>query len=180
MSLRRADAGDVRALVELVESAYRGDASREGWTTEADLLEGRRLDAEMALQVIEDPDGAILVADADADADGTAAGSLVACCQVRDLGEGRGYLGMFAVRPGAQGRGLGSRVLAEAEAYAARRWNLSRIQMQVIEQREELIAYYLRRGYRDTGEKNPFPYGDERFGQPQREDLAFSVLAKDL
>ena len=87
---------------------------------------------------------------------------------------------MFAVDPGEQGSGLGKQVLAEAERIARDGWHCRAMRMTVIVQREELIAWYERRGYRRTGEYQPFPYGDERFGIPRRDDLRFEVLRKEL
>jgi ribosomal protein S18 acetylase RimI-like enzyme len=87
---------------------------------------------------------------------------------------------MFAVRPGLQGGGIGRGVLAECERIARDEWGMPAMRMTVITQRGELIAWYERRGYRRTGESKPFPYGDERFGIPKRDDLRFEVLEKSL
>ena len=88
---------------------------------------------------------------------------------------------MFAVDPAEQaGSGLGKRVLAEAERIAREEWRCRAMRMTVIVQREELIAWYGRRGYRRTGDYQPFPYGDERFGIPRRDDLRFEVLLKEF
>jgi ribosomal protein S18 acetylase RimI-like enzyme len=87
---------------------------------------------------------------------------------------------MFAVDPVAQGSGLGKRVLAEAERLAREEWGCRSMHMTVIVQRDELIGWYQRRGYRRTGQFKPFPYGDERFGIPRRDDLRFEVLSKDF
>ncbi|GHB54090.1 N-acetyltransferase [Streptomyces cirratus] len=171
LSFRPAVETDVPELVVLVESAYRGDASRAGWTTEADYLDGQRTDPEGVRQIIEAPDGVLLVVER--------AGELVACCQLEHRGD-HAYFGMFAVRPGLQGGGLGKEVLAEAERRARERWGAKEMRMTVVNVREELIAYYERRGYRRTGELSPFPYGDERFGIPLRTDLAFELLVKPL
>ncbi|MGW8376020.1 GNAT family N-acetyltransferase [Streptomyces sp. ODS28] len=170
-AFRAADEEDIPALVALVESAYRGDASRAGWTTEADLLEGQRTDPEGIAAVVSAPHGRLLVAELD--------GETVACCQIEHRGE-HAYFGTFAVRPTAQGGGLGKRVLAEAERVAREEWGLPEMHMTVIRQRDDLIAWYERRGYVRTGELIPFPYGDERFGIPQRDDLAFELLVKRL
>ncbi|MFD7587847.1 GNAT family N-acetyltransferase [Kitasatospora sp. NPDC059811] len=170
-AFRPATLADVPALVELVESAYRGDASRAGWTTEADLLEGQRTDAEGVAAVIGRSDGVLLVAERD--------GQLVACCQLEHRGD-RAYFGMFSVRPGLQGGGLGRAVLAEAERLAGEEWGVGELEMTVIEQRADLIAWYERRGFRRTGVFTPFPYGDERFGVPLRPDLRFEKLTKVL
>ncbi|MCX4694876.1 GNAT family N-acetyltransferase [Streptomyces sp. NBC_01408] len=171
LSFRSAVEADVPELVALVESAYRGDASRAGWTTEADYLEGQRTDAGGVRQVIDTPDSTLLVVER--------AGELVACCQLEHRGD-HVYFGMFAVRPGLQGGGLGKEILAEAERRAGEVWGAKEMRMTVVNVREELIAYYVRRGYRRTGELSPFPYGDERFGVPLREDLAFELLVKSL
>jgi ribosomal protein S18 acetylase RimI-like enzyme len=87
---------------------------------------------------------------------------------------------MFSVRPGLQGAGIGGQVLAEAERFARDEFGMDVMRMTVIDLREELIAWYERRGYRRTGIKKPFPYGDERFGIPLRDDLRFEVLEKTL
>ncbi|MFI1650010.1 GNAT family N-acetyltransferase [Streptomyces avidinii] len=171
LSFRSAVETDVPELVELVESAYRGDASRAGWTTEADYLDGQRTDPDGVRAVIAAPDGLLLVVER--------AGELVACCQLEHRDD-HVYFGMFAVRPGLQGGGLGKEILAEAERRARDTWGAKEMRMTVVNVREELIAYYVRRGYRRTGELSPFPYGDERFGVPLREDLAFELLVKSL
>jgi ribosomal protein S18 acetylase RimI-like enzyme len=106
-------------------------------------------------------------------------GQLLASCHVEWLDDSA-YFGMFAVDPLQQGGGLGKVVLAEAERIARDEWHCRTIHMTVIVQRDELIAWYQRRGYRRTGEHKPFPYGDERFGIPRRDDLRFEVLVKDL
>ncbi|MFD0776789.1 GNAT family N-acetyltransferase, partial [Streptomonospora algeriensis] len=102
------------------------------------------------------------------------------CCELADGGDGSAYFGMFAVQPDAQGGGLGRRVLAEAERIAAEELDSATMRMTVLRQRADLIAWYERRGYRRTGETVPFPYGDERFGLPKREDLVLEELAKPL
>ncbi len=90
------------------------------------------------------------------------------------------YFGMFAVRPALQGAGLGKVIIAEAERFARDEWSVAEMHMTVISAREDLIAWYVRRGYARTGEMSPFPYGDERFGLPTRDDLQFELLTKKL
>ncbi|MGJ4727954.1 GNAT family N-acetyltransferase [Luteimonas sp. SDU101] len=170
-AFRAATAHDIPALVALVTSAYRGEASRAGWTTEADLLEGERIDPAVLAADLARPRSRVLVADG---TDG-----LVACAHVADE-DGAGYFGMFAVHPALQGGGLGARLLAECERVARQEWGLPAMRMTVIDVRHELIAWYRRRGYRPTGVFKPFPYGDERFGIPLRDDLRFEVLEKRL
>jgi ribosomal protein S18 acetylase RimI-like enzyme len=87
---------------------------------------------------------------------------------------------MFAVDPTLQAGGLGRSLLTEAERIARDEWGCRRMEMTVIVQRDELIAWYERRGYRRTGTYKPFPYGQERFGIPRREDLRFELLVKEL
>jgi GNAT superfamily N-acetyltransferase len=166
MEIRMATADDVDEVVALVQSAYRGKASRAGWTTEADLLDGQRTDPDEVRSVIPH----LLLAHDD--------GELMGCC-VLETRDDHGYFGMFAVRPRLQSRGVGSRLLEAAE-NRAREAGLTRVEMTVLAIRSELIAFYLRRGYVDTGEHKPFPYGDERFGKPRRDDLVFTVLVKQL
>jgi ribosomal protein S18 acetylase RimI-like enzyme len=169
---RPATADDVEAVVALVESAYRGDSSRAGWTTEADLLDGQRTDA-AAVQAIVDADDRLVLLGFDG-------AELRGCCELRRRDGGTAYFGMFAVSPALQGAGIGKVVLDEAERQVRELWGATRMEMTVLTQREELIAWYERRGYTRTGAIEPFPYGDERFGLPRRPDLMFEVLAKDL
>ena len=166
---RDATVDDIPALVRLVTSAYRGEASRAGWTTEADLLDGERIDPAVLRADIERPRSRVLVAERD--------GVPVACAHVAVEGDA-GYFGMFAVRPDLQGGGMGHALLAEAERVVRDEWALPTLRMTVIDARGELIAWYARRGYHRTGIVKPFPYGDTRFGIPRRDDLRFEVLEK--
>ena len=171
LSFRIAAPRDVAAIVALVESAYRGDASRAGWTTEADLLDGQRTDPEAVGALIANPQSRIVLAES--------GGALVACAHV-ERQEGASYFGMFSVRPTAQGRGIGDALLAECERVAREDFGSEAMRMTVFSVRPELIAWYARRGYADTGETKAFPYGDEKLGIPKRDDLVFMVLAKPL
>ncbi|MEO8012043.1 MAG: GNAT family N-acetyltransferase [Dokdonella sp.] len=166
---RRADEADLDAIRSLVESAYRGDASRQGWTTEADLLDGQRIDIDGLRELVGNTDTHVLI--------GLREGNLTACCELRRDCD-TAYFGMFSVRPDGQGAGVGNRVLAEAERIAHDEWRCRGMQMTVIDIRSELIAWYERRGYRRTGVHRPFPYGDVRYGIPKRDDLRFEVLEK--
>jgi ribosomal protein S18 acetylase RimI-like enzyme len=171
LAFRAADANDTDAVIALVESAYRGDASRVGWTTEADLLDGRRTGPDDIEAILARKRSRLLLAEAD--------GELIACAHVM-VEDGAGYFGMFSVDPKRQGSGLGKLVLAEAERIVREDWGCAAMRMTVIDVREELIAFYERRGYHRTGIKKPFPYGDARFGLPKRDDLRFEVLDKPL
>lgn len=171
LTFRAATADDIPALIALVDSAYRGEASRAGWTTEADLLDGARIDAEALQGDLARQRSSILLAERN--------GQILACAHIAD-DHGKGYFGMFSVDPAQQSIGIGSIMLKTAEGHAAREWGVSLMQMTVLDARHELIAFYERRGYVRTGIKKPFPYGDERVGIPKRDDLQFEVLEKSL
>lgn len=171
--IRTATHDDIPALHTLVESAYRGDSARQGWTHEADLLDGQRTDAGRLAATLADPAQTILVYAAAAD-------DLQGCVAVTDCGAGEAMLGMLAVRPGLQGGGLGGRLIAAAEGFARTTLGAAVMTMTVIGRRPELIAYYERRGYRDSGARRPFPAHDPGFGLPKVDDLEFVVLAKPL
>ena len=171
ISMHLATPEDASALVALVNSAYRGESSRAGWTTEADLLGGQRVDVEGLTATISTPGNVILVHEQHSEP--------IACVHLARTGEDC-YLGMLTVRPTAQGTGLGRKLLEAAERWAIDHWSSRSMHMTVIVQRVELIAWYERHGYTRTGESKPFPYGDERFGLPKRGDLAFEVLSKAL
>ena len=171
ISFRIATAADIPAVVALVESAYRGDASRAGWTTEADFLDGRRTGPDDIEAILARAQSRMLLAERE--------GTLVACAHVA-VEDGAGYFGMFSVDPLQQGSGIGKAVLAEAERIAREEWGMATMRMTVIDIRDDLIPFYERRGYHRTGIKKPFPYGDDNFGLPRRDDLRFEVLEKDL
>ena len=138
---------------------------------QADLLDGARIDAERLAADIDRAQSVILLGEAD--------GETLACAHVA-VEDGAGYFGMFSVSPGLQGQGIGKRMLDEAERIARDVFAQDAMRMTVIDVRDELIGYYARRGYRRTGIHKPFPYGDERFGTPKRDDLRFEILEKAL
>ena len=171
ITFHRATSANVDAIVALVESAYRGEGSKRGWTTEADMLDGRRTDAAGVAELIAKPDSLVLLAEIDA--------RMLASAHLEKQA-GAAYFGLFSVLPELQGGGVGRALLAEAERIARDVWRCVEMQMTVISIRDELIAWYERRGYRRTGRYKPFPYGDERFGIPRRDDLRFEWLRKSL
>jgi len=171
LTFRNAVSADVPAVVALVESAYRGDASRVGWTTEADMLDGQRVDIGGVGELVLRSGSRILLGECDME--------LVACCHIERQADAC-YFGMFSVRPTAQSGGIGRRMLAQAECIARDAWNCRKMEMTVISIRDELIAWYERRGYRRSGVFKPFPYGDARFGIHKRDDLRFELLEKTL
>lgn len=161
-----ADAPSVRALVV---RSYRGDT---GWTTEAHLLTDERIDLAGVEQKISAPDGLMLLAHQD--------GELVACCELQRRGPDAAYFGLFAVEPRRQAAGIGRHVLDHAERYAVGQWRVATMEMQVVGQRAELIAWYVRRGYTLTDERRPFPFDALVNGMALRDDLYFAVLTKTL
>lgn len=160
---------DAIALDKLVNSAYRGESSRQGWTTEADLLDGTRTDASAIAELIKTP-GTVLLKYVDRQ-------EILGCVELRNQ-HGKLYLGMLTVKPNLQGKGIGKELLMAAE-QEARKQNCHAIYMTVISVRKELIDWYLRHGYQLTGETKPFAFNDPRFGQPKMK-LEFVVLEKKL
>lgn len=171
LPVRPATVADAEAVSDLVHAAYRSEESRQGWTTEADLVGGRRADPAMIRHVIGLPDDVVLVAVTD--------GVPFACCHL-ERRDGGAYLGMFAVRPGSQGRGVGRGMLRAAEAYARDRWGATTLEITVLNHRPELQAWYERCGFTFTGERHEFPAGDDRFGVPHRPDLALLGMTKPI
>jgi ribosomal protein S18 acetylase RimI-like enzyme len=172
VTFREATLADAPLIQPLVHHAYRGDRAKVGWTHEADLLDAQRIDEDQLRASIADPAHAILLAEQ--------GGALIGCVQVSDKGEGLAYLGMLTVDATLQAKGLGRRLIDQAERFARDRYGADRMEMTVIVQRAELIEWYERRGYRLTGERRPFPYSDARFGAPRRGDLEFVVMERSL
>jgi len=170
--IRDAGNGDIPALHRLVESAYRGEVSRAGWTTEADLLAGQRTDPEDLASILADPAQAVLTA--------WRGDELVGCVRIADQGKGTGNFGMLSVSPTLQGGGLGRRLVEAAHAALAERYGARRVHISVFPQRETLIAWYRRLGYVPTGETLPFPYDEPRLGLPLHDDLHFIVMERLL
>ncbi|GAA0475800.1 GNAT family N-acetyltransferase [Parasphingorhabdus litoris] len=172
LNMRAARAQDLPALHGLVESAYRGDSAKRGWTHEADLLGGQRTDLEALREILADENQVILLAMDDAD--------IAGCVQLMRVKEGVTYLGLLTVDPDRQAGGLGKKLLHASERYVAENWQARVIEMTVILQRADLIAYYERRGYSQTGERRPFPLDDPRYGLPKTQELEFVVLRKEI
>lgn len=192
LTFRKATPADAPAVLALVRSAYRGESSRQGWTTEADYLADERIDEAGVLAKINEPNGAVLLAfttpststtTTNANSEQQAPPLLLACCEVLGFpGDGGlAYFGLFAVSPALQNGGIGRRLLGEAERYAREALGARQMEMQVVWLRDELIAWYVRRGYKLLeGEKRPFPYEHLVNGKALRDDLYFLILRKDL
>jgi len=164
-SIRFATAADVIPLHALIESGYRGDSARLGWTHEADIVEGERTTIEELRAIVDDPGSRMLVIQD--------AAALVGCVHVRKKSGGLCYLGMLCVAPRRQAGGIGKDLIAAAERTAVEVFSAERMEMTVIDRRSELIAFYERRGYAPTGERRAFPV-------PVVSNLNFVVLSKPL
>jgi ribosomal protein S18 acetylase RimI-like enzyme len=169
VNILHADINDIPELVKLVNSAYRGETSKKGWTTEADLLDGIRTDEEALKEAMEKPGATILKFLNDA-------GEISGSVYLQKLEE-KMYLGMLTVSPEIQAKGIGKQLLKASEDYAMS-VGCSVVTMTVISVRKELIGWYERHGYRSTGKKEPFP-DDVRFGIP-KQPLEFIVMEKSL
>ena len=165
---------DVPAVAALMNRAYRGAGGTRGWAVETDYLAGDRTTSEALRADLAAAPAATLLKWVDGSAN-----SFSGCVWLEPLGGDAWYLGSFAIDPDRQNGGLGRAMLAAAEDWVRQRGG-QRMRMTVVNLRCALIAWYLRRGYRKTGETEPFPYGDDRFGAPLRDDLSFVVLEKDL
>jgi len=160
---------DIPELIELVNSAYRGPASRKGWTTEADLLDGElRTDEESMNALMKKPDTTILK---------FRSGDILTGCVYLEKQNSDLYLGMLSVFPAAQAQGIGKKLLFAAEEFG-KVHGCHKIVMCVISLRHELIRWYERHGYKRNGETKPFPRND-RFGIA-KQPLEFVVLEKPL
>ena len=170
MPILIAEEKDVNSLVALMDSAYRGENSKQGWTSEADLFIGnKRTDEATVSNLIKKP-GAVFLKFLNEE-------GLLEGCVFLQKKTNRLYLGMFSVSPSAQGKGIGKKLLTAADDYAKEQ-NCTSIFMTVITVREKLIAWYERNGYQKTGKILPFPV-DERFGIPTH-PLEMLVLEKNL
>lgn len=168
MTIQPAIEADIPDINALVNSAYRGEEAKKGWTTEADLLDGSRVDEAALCEIIQNPQAAILKYEE--------AGNLLGCVYVEKKDDTL-YLGMLTVSPDRQTGGIGRKLLNAAEKKAVNA-GCKTVTMTVISVRYELIAWYERRGYRSTGDVLPFP-SDPRFGTP-KQPLSFIVMEKVL
>jgi ribosomal protein S18 acetylase RimI-like enzyme len=160
---------DIAALELLVNSAYRGDAARQGWTHESDLLDGQRIDAEEVAAILENANNTLLKY--------TKNGQILGCVCLERKGDHM-YLGMLTTNPAYQGLGIGKALLQAGESHAAK-LGCTVVEMTVITDRAELMAWYERHGYRNTGKLKPFPSDNPKVGKPLK-NLEFVVLEKAI
>ena len=172
VQLQRASDADLAEIVALTNRAYRETGPQASWNVESLIAGERTNEAWLREDLAAKPDARLLTWRDEA-------GDLLGHVWLEPAEEGAWYLGLLTVRPDRQDQQLGRRLLAASEDFA-RSHGAGRIRMTVIHQRETLIAWYQRRGYSVTGKTEPFPYGDERFGRPLRDDLFFDVLERAL
>ncbi len=165
---RKAVLNDVEAIVKLVNMAYRGETSRAGWTTEADILDGLRTSVNEVEHLIASENAIILLCLNDDELLGS-------ICVEKECAIA--HIGMFVVNPTIQANGIGKRLLTEAESLAQHIWGIEQFQMRVITIRHELIAFYERRGYIRTGILTEFPVNPEVW-QPKLAGLQLETLEK--
>ncbi|MDD5277328.1 MAG: GNAT family N-acetyltransferase [Methylovulum sp.] len=170
LSMSRAEEQDAGQIAALLNTAYRGESSKQGWTTEADLLAGRRTDTEEVLRLILSDDSLFLL--------GKTKTELIGSVHLQKQAE-QLCLGMLAVSPPLQGKGIGKQLLFAAEQAAQELWGVNKSVMSVVSCRNELIAYYQRRGYRRTGVSKAFPVNRELW-TPKVADLRLEILEKIL
>ncbi|MDP5278464.1 GNAT family N-acetyltransferase [Sphingomonas sp. DG1-23] len=165
VTVRTATSADLPRLHPVIERAYRGESARQGWTHEADLIQGQRTDLATLEAIVADPAQRLLIAEQD--------GATIGCVNLADKGDGLAYLGLLCIDPALQAAGAGRQLLAAAEAWARDELHADRIEMTVIDVRHRLIAWYERRGYVQTGERRDFVF-------PVEPPLFMTVLVKSL
>jgi ribosomal protein S18 acetylase RimI-like enzyme len=169
---KTAQIDEAKLITNLVNSAYRGDYSRQGWTTEADLIEGQRTDEASIIKMIQTQDEQIEIAFNSEE-------KVVGCVFLKREDENTLYFGMLTVDPSLQGAGLGKKILLHIESIA-RKENKDKIRLTVIPQRKELIEFYERRGFIATGRQEDFPSHDPANGKPKINDLKLKEYIKTL
>jgi ribosomal protein S18 acetylase RimI-like enzyme len=167
--IKKATKKDIPALNLLVNSAFRGETSKKGWTTEEHLLGGIRTNEELLAEIMGEKETTLLKYVEN----GTILGMVMLKKQKDKL-----YLGMLTVSPDLQGGGIGKKLLYASEGFA-KKHQLPKIAMTVISVRQELIDWYKRHGYILTGETQPFPMNNPKFGLP-KQFLEFVVMEKHL
>ena len=169
MNITKATSEDIPHLEKLINSAYRGEESKKGWTTEADLLVGKRIDADGIEKIMSQQDAVILKCCNDNN-------ELTGCVYLKKNAN-KMYLGMLTVSPTLQASGIGKKILKEAEVYAAEH-TCDTVEMRVVSVRHELIAWYQKHGYHDTGKTEPFANASALSVQTQQ--LEFIIMEKSL
>ena len=174
--LKQITPADISEVVRLVNSAYRGDSSRQGWTTEAEYLDGQRTDEQTLAAELQGENKTVLCVcnKQNSEIIGT-----VFLEQFQDEKGPNCYLGMLTVKPTLQNSGLGKWMMSEVERHV-KAWGIHRITLGVLNPRHELMAWYERRGYIKNGVTEDFPYGQDQFGKPKTKGLHFVMFEKTI
>lgn len=170
IKLHIAELKNAGKITDLVNSVYRGESSKKGWTTEADFLSGIRITEEKVKEIIQGKNDIIILAVID--------NNIIGCVHLENAGS-YSYLGMLSVDVNFQDKGIGKMLINECERYTREVLGLNEIKMKVISRRTELIEYYNRRGYNATGELEEFGAHGDTFGDTD-EKLYFETLTKSL
>lgn len=175
LNYRAATLDDCESLRLLVESCFRGESSCQGWTSEHHLLGGQRIDTEMLTNLLNDNQSTTLLFFNPKN------NNLVGCVHLQNYpGTEMATLGLLSISPTLQNQGYGKYILAVAENYVANNWNAEYIEITVIDVRTELLDFYTRRGFTDTGRRKPFPFDDPKYGCAKRRDFEFVVMRKSV
>lgn len=172
ITLLKAESADLPAVAALMNAAFRGTPSDRSWSVETGYISGERTNETLLREELAEGAHLLLVRDA-------VTSLLQGCVSLRALSPERWYLGSLTIHPELQNAGFGRVLLDAAEKYAAQQ-GACEVEMTVVNLRDSLLAWYERRGYVRTGEMRDFPYGDDRFGTPLRDDLQFVVLTRRL
>jgi ribosomal protein S18 acetylase RimI-like enzyme len=174
MQLERASDSDFPAIISLVNAAYRGTGAVESWNIETGIIEGTRLTESLLREDMASRPDAHLMVTRDSESH-----AIIGTVWLEPRHDDVWYLGLFTIEPSLQKVHLGRALLSAAEDLAKAHGAKS-IRMSVLGVRTALISLHERRGYHRTGETEPYPYGDNRFGTPLRDDLSFVILVKQL
>jgi N-acetylglutamate synthase-like GNAT family acetyltransferase len=158
-------------ITALVNSVYRGDNSRKGWTTEADFLDGIRITEEKVAEIVSAENNVIILAVLDS--------KIIGCVHLEKKGD-YCWLGLLSVDVNCQTYGIGRMLIQTCETFAREKFACNEMKMKVVGIRTELIEYYKRRGYQLTGEREDFKASRDTFGEPKTRKLYFEVLRKRL
>ena len=167
-AFRIATHADADAITLLVNNAYRPKSGNAGWTHEADLVSGNRISATQVKDIISRTDSVILLGSKDSE--------IIACVQVEKTATAC-FIGLLAVNAALQGGGAGKQMLAQAEDFANTRFDPHKFIMAVVSTRHELIAFYIRRGYTETGDVLDYPVS-ANVGIPKLPGLKIQMLEK--
>ena len=174
MLLEHASEPDYPAIIDLVNVAYRGHGTVESWNIESGIIEGTRLTNSLLREDLAAKPHAHFLVHREPESR-----AIIGTVWLEPVDTDTWYLGLFTVDPALQKQHLGRALLSAAEDFAKGHGARS-IRMGVLSVRDALIAWYERRGYTRTGKTEPFPYGDDRFGKPVRDDLEFIILEREI